>query len=55
MVEHSRGIDHLEPSSLVVGVAYVQGLGGEGVGLNLHIGLADAVDETGLAHVGVPG
>lgn len=53
VVQDARGVDDLEPETVVVGVADVEGLGGEGVGLHLHVGLADGVDEAGLADVGV--
>lgn len=36
-------------------MAYVQRLSGEGVGLDFYIGLADGIDEGGLAYVGVSG
>ena len=42
---------HLPAEVLVVRVTHVETLGGEGVGLNLHIGSRDLVDEAGLANV----
>ena len=42
---------HLPAEVLVVRVTHVETLGGEGVGLNLHIGSRDLVDEAGLADV----
>ena len=54
VVEHPRGVDYLVAEVLVLGVADVERLGGEGVGLDLDVGLADAVDETRLPHVGIP-
>ena len=42
---------HLPAEVLVVRVSHVETLGGEGVGLNLHIRPRDLVDEAGLANV----
>ena len=42
---------HLPAEVLVVRVTHVETLGGEGVGLNLHIGSRDLVDKAGLANV----
>lgn len=53
VVEDARGVDDLEAETVVVGVTDVEGLGGEGVGLDFHVGLADRVDEAGLADIGV--
>ena len=55
VVKNSRGIDDLVPEVAVLGVADVEGLGGEGVGLDLNVGFAEAVDEAGLSNIGVAG
>lgn len=38
--------------SPIVHMAHEQGLGGEGIGLDLHICSSDFIHEAGLAHVG---
>ena len=52
VVEDARRVDDLPPQILVVGVAHEERLGGEGVGLHLHISSRDLVDEAGLANIG---
>ena len=46
-----RTASYLPPQIFVVRVSDVQTLGGEGVGLHLHISSRDLVDEAGLANV----
>lgn len=53
MVKDSGGVDDLEPQIVELGVANVKGLGCEGVRLDFNVGSADAVNKTGLAHIGV--
>lgn len=53
MVEDTRGINGLESQILVIKVTDKQTLGGEGVGLDIHIGARDASEEAGLANIGV--
>lgn len=55
VVEDPRGVDYLKTEIVVVSVADIQSLGCEGIGLHFHVSSADAVDEAGLAHVGVTG
>lgn len=55
MVEDPGGVDDLEAEVVVVGVADVEGLGCEGVGLHFDVGSTDAVDEARLTDVGVAG
>lgn len=55
VVQDARGVDYLETQVVELGVADVQSLGGEGVGLDLDVRPADAVDEAGFADVGVAG
>merc|ERR1719219_3113124 len=51
VVQDTGGVNHLPPQIFVVRVSDVQTLGGEGVGLHLHISSRDLVDEAGLADV----
>lgn len=53
VVKNARGIDDLVPEVAVFGVAYVEGFGGEGVGLDFNVGFAEAVYEARFAYVGV--
>jgi hypothetical protein len=53
VVENTGGIDGLESQVLVVKVTNKQTLGGESVGLDIHIGAGDASEEAGLSNVGV--
>jgi len=55
VVKNSRGVDDLPPEVLVVHVAHEEGLGGEGVGLDVNVGPGHLVHEAGLAHVRVAG
>mmetsp|Transcript_3279 Transcript_3279/g.8778 ORF Transcript_3279/g.8778 Transcript_3279/m.8778 type:complete len:535 (+) Transcript_3279:50-1654(+) len=52
-VQDTRGIQYLPSEVLVVGVAHVDGLGGERVRLNLDVGAGHLVHEGRLADVGV--
>ena len=45
-------LSHLPSQVLVVGVANIETLGGEGIGLDFNIGSGHLVDETGLANIG---
>ena len=42
---------YLPTKIFVVGVSHIQRLGGEGVGLYLHIGPSDLVDEAGFTNI----
>mmetsp|Transcript_6112 Transcript_6112/g.17055 ORF Transcript_6112/g.17055 Transcript_6112/m.17055 type:complete len:318 (+) Transcript_6112:1042-1995(+) len=53
-VQDPRGVDHLPAQVLVVHVPHVEGLGGEGIRLNLHVGAGHLVHEAALANVGIP-
>ena len=52
MVKDTGRVNNLPTQVLVVSVTHVQGLGGEGIRLNLDVGSGDLVDEAGLANVG---
>ena len=54
MVQDPRSVHHLPAQVAVVQVTHKQGLGGEGVRLDLHVSSRDLVHEAGLAHVGEP-
>mmetsp|Transcript_45283 Transcript_45283/g.98246 ORF Transcript_45283/g.98246 Transcript_45283/m.98246 type:complete len:420 (-) Transcript_45283:60-1319(-) len=54
VVQDTRGVDNLPPQVVVVHVPDVQRLGGERVGLDLHIGVGHNIHEAGLPDVGVP-
>mmetsp|Transcript_14775 Transcript_14775/g.32614 ORF Transcript_14775/g.32614 Transcript_14775/m.32614 type:complete len:267 (+) Transcript_14775:1428-2228(+) len=54
-VQNTRRVYDLPAKEAVVHVAYEEGLGGEGVGLHVHVCAGHLVHERGLAHVGVAG
>ena len=51
MVKDTGRVNNLPTQVLVVGVTHVQGLGGEGVGLNFDIRSGDLVDEAGFTNI----
>jgi hypothetical protein len=53
MVQNTGRINHLPADVAVVHVANEEGLGGEGVRLNIDVRVRDLVHEAGLAHVGI--
>lgn len=53
MVKDTGGVDGLESQVLVVKVTNKQTLGGESVGLDIHVGAGDASEEARLSNVGV--
>lgn len=53
VVQDTGGIDGLEAQVLVVEVADEQGLGCEGIGLDIDVGAGDAAQEARLADIGV--
>mmetsp|Transcript_5471 Transcript_5471/g.9261 ORF Transcript_5471/g.9261 Transcript_5471/m.9261 type:complete len:659 (+) Transcript_5471:197-2173(+) len=55
VVEDAGSVNDLPSGVLVVGVAHEETLGGEGVGLHVHVGIGHVVDEAGLADVRVAG
>lgn len=52
VIQDTGGVNHLPLDVVVVGVSHEKGLSGEGIWLDLHIGMRDIVDEAGLAHIG---
>ena len=52
VVQNARGVHHLPAEVAVVHVADEERLGGEGVGLDLHVRPGDLVHEAGFPHVG---
>jgi hypothetical protein len=53
VIENTGGIDGLESQILVIKVTNKQTLGGESIGLDIHVGAGDASEEARLANVGV--
>lgn len=52
LIQDTRGVDNLPSDVVVISVTDEQGLGCEGIRLNIDIGVGDLVDETGFTDVG---
>lgn len=55
MVQNTWGIDNLPSNMFIIGMTYIQTLGGERIGLYIYIGVGDIVGETGFTYIRVPG
>ena len=52
VVENTWSVDDLPASVLIVGVTHEQILSRKGIGLHVHVGIRNIVDEAGFANVG---
>mmetsp|Transcript_56924 Transcript_56924/g.123174 ORF Transcript_56924/g.123174 Transcript_56924/m.123174 type:complete len:205 (-) Transcript_56924:135-749(-) len=53
MIQNTRGVDHLPSDVVVVQMPNEEGLRGEGIRLNVNVGVGHDVHERGFAHVWV--